>query len=35
LRDIHSARLMIGNDRILASTGQMLLIQRRPNAVGL
>jgi acyl-CoA dehydrogenase len=31
LRDIHSARLMIGNDRILASTGQMLLMQRRPS----
>lgn len=30
LRDIHSARLMIGNDRILAGAGQMLLIQR-PN----
>ncbi|MDB5445086.1 MAG: acdA [Phenylobacterium sp.] len=28
LRDIHSARLMIGNDRILAGAGQMLLIQR-------
>lgn len=35
LRDVHSARLMIGNDRILASTGQMLLIQRRPVATGL
>jgi acyl-CoA dehydrogenase len=35
LRDIHSARLMIGNDRILASTGQMLLIQRRSTAMGL
>jgi acyl-CoA dehydrogenase len=32
LRDIHSARLMIGNDRILASAGQMLLIQRKPAA---
>lgn len=30
LRDIHSARLMIGNDRILAGAGQMLLIQRQP-----
>lgn len=29
LRDIHSARLMIGNDRILAGAGQMLLIQRQ------
>jgi acyl-CoA dehydrogenase len=29
LRDIHSARLMIANDRILATTGQMLLMQRR------
>jgi acyl-CoA dehydrogenase len=29
LRDIHSARLMIGNDRIAVSTGQMLLMQRR------
>lgn len=28
LRDIHSARLMISNDRILAGAGQMLLIQR-------
>lgn len=35
LRDIHSARLMIGNDRILASTGQMLLMQRRPTTKGL
>jgi acyl-CoA dehydrogenase len=26
LRDIHSARLMIGNDRILASTAQMMLV---------
>ena len=34
LRDIHSARLMIGNDRIQAHTGQMLLIQRRPAAAG-
>lgn len=34
LRDIHSARLMIGNDRILASTGQMLLMQRRPQSKG-
>jgi acyl-CoA dehydrogenase len=32
LRDIHSARLMIGNDRILAGAGQMLLIQRQPGA---
>lgn len=30
LRDIHSARLMIGNDRILASTGQMMLVARSP-----
>lgn len=30
LRDIHSARLMIGNDRILAGAGQMLLVQRQP-----
>ncbi|HEY8571190.1 acyl-CoA dehydrogenase family protein [Phenylobacterium sp.] len=30
LRDIHSARLMIGNDRILSAAGQMLLIQRQP-----
>ncbi|HEY8615841.1 acyl-CoA dehydrogenase family protein [Phenylobacterium sp.] len=30
LRDIHSARLMIGNDRILASAGQLLLVQRKP-----
>jgi acyl-CoA dehydrogenase len=30
LRDIHSARLMIGNDRILASTGQMMLVGRSP-----
>jgi acyl-CoA dehydrogenase len=30
LRDIHSARLMIGNDRVLASTGQMLLVARSP-----
>ncbi len=30
LRDLHSARLMIGNDRISANTGQMLLMQRRP-----
>jgi acyl-CoA dehydrogenase len=29
LRDIHSARLMIGNDRILAGAGQMLLVQRQ------
>jgi acyl-CoA dehydrogenase len=28
LRDIHSARLMIGNDRITASTGQMMLVGR-------
>jgi acyl-CoA dehydrogenase len=28
LRDIHSARLMIGNDRILANTGQMMLLRR-------
>ena len=28
LRDIHSARLMIGNDRILAGADQMLLLQR-------
>ncbi len=28
LRDIHSARLMIGNERILAGAGQMLLVQR-------
>lgn len=35
LRDIHSARLMIANDRILASTGQMLLMQRRPQSKGL
>lgn len=32
LRDIHSARLMISNDRILNSTAQMLLVQRRPAA---
>jgi acyl-CoA dehydrogenase len=32
LRDIHSARLMIGNDRILAAAGQMLLIQRPANS---
>lgn len=32
LRDIHSARLMIGNDRILASAGQMLLVQRQPRS---
>jgi acyl-CoA dehydrogenase len=32
LRDIHSARLMIGNDRILAGAGQMLLIQRHSAA---
>lgn len=32
LRDIHSARLMIGNDRIAANTGQMLLMQRRPKS---
>jgi acyl-CoA dehydrogenase len=32
LRDIHSARLMIGNDRVLAGAGQMLLIQRQPAA---
>ena len=32
LRDLHSARLMIGNDRIAVSTGQMLLMQRRPKA---
>jgi acyl-CoA dehydrogenase len=30
LRDIHSARLMIGNDRILNGAGQMLLMQRQP-----
>jgi acyl-CoA dehydrogenase len=29
LRDIHSARLMISNDRILAGNGQMLLLQAR------
>jgi acyl-CoA dehydrogenase len=34
LRDVHSARLMIGNDRIQAHTGQMLLIQRRPATAG-
>ncbi|HEV2531994.1 acyl-CoA dehydrogenase family protein [Phenylobacterium sp.] len=28
LRDIHSARLMISNDRIMAGAGQMMLIQR-------
>jgi len=32
LRDIHSARLMIGNDRILAGAGQMLLVQRPAQA---
>jgi acyl-CoA dehydrogenase len=32
LRDIHSARLMIGNDRILAGAGQILLIQRPATA---
>jgi acyl-CoA dehydrogenase len=32
LRDIHSARLMIGNDRILANTGQMMLLRRSPVA---
>jgi acyl-CoA dehydrogenase len=32
LRDIHSARLMIGNDRILAGAGQMLLVQRPASA---
>jgi len=32
LRDIHSARLMIANDRIAVNTGQMLLMQRRPKA---
>jgi len=30
LRDIHSARLMISNDRIMAGAGQMMLIQRSP-----
>lgn len=29
LRDIHSARLMINNERILAGAGQMLLVQRQ------
>jgi acyl-CoA dehydrogenase len=29
LRDIHSARLMISNDRIAAATGQLMLIQGR------
>ena len=29
LRDIHSARLMISNDRILSGNGQMLLLQCR------
>ena len=28
LRDIHSARLMISNDRIMAGAGQMMLMQR-------
>jgi acyl-CoA dehydrogenase len=32
LRDIHSARLMISNDRIMAGAGQMMLIQRPPAA---
>jgi len=32
LRDIHSARLMISNDRIMAGAGQMMLIQRSPAA---
>jgi acyl-CoA dehydrogenase len=32
LRDIHSARLMISNDRIMAGAGQMMLIQRSPVA---
>jgi acyl-CoA dehydrogenase len=29
LRDIHSARLMISNERIAAATGQLMLMQRR------
>ncbi len=35
LRDIHSARLMIGNDRILANTGQMMLVARSPLTLSL
>ncbi|ODN65855.1 hypothetical protein A6302_04489 [Methylobrevis pamukkalensis] len=29
LRDAHSARLMISNDRILANTSNLLLVQRQ------
>jgi acyl-CoA dehydrogenase len=28
LRDAHSAALMVGNDRIIAGMGKMLLVQR-------